>query len=141
MSVPMDIVLTAAGCAPAYTREGDAALDLRASEDVEVRHGELVTVGLGFACAIPAGWCGEIVGRSGNSAAGHLVVTGIVDAAYRGEVRATLLDMADEPWIVRAGDRVAQMLVRPASCVELSEAEALGETDRGACGFGSSGVR
>lgn len=129
---------------PARARPGDAGLDLVTTEDVELAPGERRTVGTGVALALPAGTAAFVLPRSGLAARHGVTVLnapGTVDAGYRGEVRVTLLNTdATEPVRLRAGDRVAQLVVLPVPAVHLVEVDRLPGSDRGEGGFGSTGT-
>ena len=100
-------------------------------------------MGTGIAVAIPDGHAGLVVPRSGlalRHGIGVVNAPGIIDSGYRGELKVLLLNNDPaEPFEVRPGDRIAQLLVVAVATPELVESEALGETVRGAGGFGSTG--
>jgi dUTP pyrophosphatase len=128
---------------PTRAHDGDAGLDLYALEDAVLEPGERASVPTGIAVEIPPGQAGLVLPRSGLAARHGISVVnapGLIDAGYRGEVRVLLLNTDREhAFEIAAGARIAQLvLVR----VELStpvEVGVLGETARGAGGFGSSG--
>jgi dUTP pyrophosphatase len=132
-------------CAPERAHEHDAGYDLRAAEDARIGPGERESVGTGIAVAIPEGFAGLVLPRSGLAARHGITLPnapGLIDSGYRGEVRVLLLN-ADgrESFEVAAGDRIAQLVVVRAEMLEFEEAAALDETARAGSGFGSSGVR
>ena len=136
-------VLTTAPEAPRYAHIDDAGADLCSSEAVELAPGERVTVGTGVAVALPMGYVGFVVPRSGLAARHGITIVnspGTVDAGYRGEIRVTLLntDRAN-PYSVAVGDRIAQLVVMPVTRAEFRRVDALPESERGANGFGSTG--
>jgi dUTP pyrophosphatase len=129
---------------PERGRHGDAAFDLAARHDVVVEPGRRALVGTGVAVALPHGWCGLLLARSGLALHHGLTVLnspGLVDAGYRGELQVILLNTGTEPVEVVRGQRIAQLLVQPVPEVELVEVEALPSSHdgRGSAGFGSSG--
>lgn len=129
---------------PAYAYEGDAGLDLRASEDVTLHPFERRLVPTGLAIAIPEGYAGFVQPRSGLALREGLSMAntpGLIDAHYRGELKvcAINLDPANDIHIER-GERIAQLVIQRVPTVHLVEVDQLDETDRGAGGFGSSGV-
>jgi len=130
---------------PARAHEGDAGLDLSASERVTIEPGERVAVGTGLAVAIPDGHAGLVVPRSGLALRHGLSTVnapGVIDAGYRGEIRVILLNTdRREAFTVEPGMRIAQLLVVPALVVDVVEVDELTETVRGTAGFGSSGLR
>lgn len=129
---------------PAAQRPGDAGVDLHAAQDAVIEPGERVVVGTGVAVAIPDGFAGFVVPRSGLAVRlglGKVNTPGIVDSGYRGEVRLILMNFDPrEPIKIARGDRVAQMLVVPVAEVDLVETDSLPPSERGPGGFGSTGV-
>jgi dUTP pyrophosphatase len=128
---------------PTRAHDGDAGYDLYAVEALTLGPGERASVGTGIAVAIPDGWAGLVLPRSGLAARHGITIPnapGLIDAGYRGEVRVLLLNTdAHEPFEVAAGDRIAQLLLVRHEAPEVLEVESLDETVRGAGGFGSSG--
>jgi dUTP pyrophosphatase len=128
---------------PAYAHPGDAGADLCAAEEVVLPPGGRATVGTGLAVAVPDGFAAFVHPRSGLAARHGITVVnapGTVDAGYRGEVRVVLLNTdAHEPFTVRRGDRIAQLVVQPVTRVRFLDVEELPPTPRGEGGFGSTG--
>ena len=128
---------------PAYAHPGDAGADLCAAEDVELPPGGRATVGTGVAVAVPEGHAAFIHPRSGLASRHGITVVnapGTVDAGYRGEVRVVLLNTDQrEPFTVRRGDRIAQLVVQPVTRVRFLEVAELPASPRGEGGFGSTG--
>jgi dUTP pyrophosphatase len=128
---------------PARAHPGDAGLDLHALEPVRLEPGARASVPTGVALELPAGHAGLVLPRSGLAARHGIALVnapGLIDEGYRGEVRVLLLNTDPEAAVeLAAGDRIAQLLVVAAAPCAVEEAEALGETARGAGGFGSSG--
>ena len=128
---------------PAYAHPGDAGADLCAAEDVVLPPGGRATVGTGLAVAVPDGHAAFVHPRSGLAARHGITVVnapGTVDAGYRGEVRVVLLNTdRHEPFTVRRGDRIAQLVVQPVTTVRFVDVEELPPTPRGEGGFGSTG--
>ena len=123
---------------PAYAYVGDAGLDLRAAEDAVLQPFERKLVACGIAMAIPQGYAGFVVPRSGL-AAKHGI--SIIDSNYRGEIKAILINLdAENPFVIKHGDRIAQLVIIETPPVRLSQVDELSETDRGTGGFGSSGI-
>ena len=129
---------------PTQGSAGAAGWDLYAIEDTTVPKGRSVLIRTGWACAIPVGWEGQLRCRSSLGKKGMILPNGIgtIDADYRGElmVLATWIGEGDA-FQIAAGERVAQMLFAPVPDVTLIETDldALGDTERGTGGFGSSG--
>lgn len=126
--------------APAYCHRGDAALDLRICEPVTVRPCELKLVKLGFAMELPSGFCAKIIGRSGLTLKGFIVLPGLVDETYRGEIGVLCYNKLGTDFTFAAGARIAQMLVEQTNLVRFHEVTDLTDTERGDHGFGSSGI-
>ncbi|HTE68567.1 MAG TPA: dUTP diphosphatase [Actinomycetes bacterium] len=128
---------------PAYAHPGDAGADLRAAEEVVLPPGGRAVVGTGMALAVPEGYAAFVHPRSGLAASHGITVVnapGTIDAGYRGEVRVVLLNTDPaEPFTVRRGDRIAQLVVQPVARVRFLGVDELPGTPRGAGGFGSTG--
>jgi dUTP pyrophosphatase len=129
---------------PARAYAGDAGLDLVACERIELGPGERGIVPTGLAVAIPDGYAGFVLRRSGLAAKHGVTVLnapGLVDSGYRGELRVILLNTdKHEIFVVEPGTRVAQLVLVPIALAEPHEVEALPESERGEEGFGSSGT-
>ncbi|PZG10911.1 dUTP diphosphatase [Nonomuraea aridisoli] len=128
---------------PAYAHPGDAGADLHAAEDVELLPGERAVVGTGVAIALPEGYAAFVHPRSGLAARHGVTLVnapGTVDAGYRGEIKVTLINTdAKEPFRLRRGDRVAQLVVQRVERALFTPVERLPESVRGTGGFGSTG--
>lgn len=130
---------------PAYAHPGDAGLDLRAREDgVVAPAGGRLLMPTGIAIAIPVGYAGFVLPRSGNALHHGLTLAntpGLIDAAYRGEIKVVLLNTDPiEPFRVHRGDRVAQLVLQKVEEVAWQEVDSLDGLDRGG-GFGHTGRR
>lgn len=130
---------------PSYAYEGDAGLDLRSTERHTLRPFERAIVSCGFAAAIPEGYAGLVVPRSGLAARNGISVVngpGLIDSGYRGEIKVVLVNLdAHEVFEIEPGDRIAQLMVVAVPSVRLKAVDELPPAERGATGFGSSGVR
>lgn len=128
---------------PGYAHPGDAGADLHAAEDVELLPGERTVVGTGLAIALPDGYAAFVHPRSGLAARHGVTLVnapGTVDAGYRGEIKVTVINTdAKEPFRIRRGDRVAQLVVQRVERAVFREVERLPGSTRGAGGFGSTG--
>ena len=128
---------------PTRSHIGDAAIDLQSRIDISLDPGERAAVPTGIAVAIPDGFAGLVLPRSGHALRDGIGVVngpGLIDSGYRGEVTVLLINHGAETVVFVRGDRVAQLAVVPVPEVEWMEVEALDVTVRGAAGFGSSGV-
>lgn len=130
---------------PSYQSEGAVGMDLPAAVagEVTIPPGATATVPCGFAIAVPPGYEAQVRPRSGLAARNGLTVLntpGTIDPDYRGEVRIILVNHGREPFTVRRGMRIAQMLILPVPRFEWEEVDELPPTGRGAGGFGHTGV-
>jgi dUTP pyrophosphatase len=128
---------------PAYARPDDAGLDLCAAEPVTLAPGARALVPTGIALAIPPGFAGFVLPRSGLALRHGVTVLntpGLVDAGYRGEIKVLLVNHGDAPVSLSRGERVAQLVVQRVERVALAPVAELPESARGADGFGSTGV-
>ena len=128
---------------PAYARPGDAGLDLHAAHDVTLEPGARALVGTGLGVAIPFGFAGLVLPRSGLARAHGVTVLnapGLVDAGYRGELKVLLVNHGGEPVTLRRGERVAQLVIQRVESAELIELAELPPSERGEGGFGSTGA-
>jgi dUTP pyrophosphatase len=128
---------------PSQAYEGDAGLDLAACERLELGPGERGIVGTGLAVAVPQGWAGLVLPRSGLAARHGITVVnspGLIDAGYRGELKVIMLNTdKHKAFVVEPGMRIAQLILVEAAGVHLVEQEELSTSERGAAGLGSSG--
>lgn len=131
---------------PAYATEMSAGMDLRANleEPVTLQPMERKLIPTGLYIALPVGHEAQIRPRSGLALKHGVTVLntpGTVDADYRGEVKVLLVNLSDVPFVVNDGERIAQMIVTKYEQVEFVEVEQLDETERGAGGYGHTGVK
>jgi dUTP pyrophosphatase len=127
---------------PSYATAGAAGLDVVAAEDVILAPGQRHAVATGFAIAIPAGYEVQVRPRSGlalKHGVTCLNTPGTIDEDYRGEVKVILANLGSEPFDVRRGERIAQLVPAPVLKANFREVAELSETRRGAGGFGSTG--
>lgn len=133
---------------PAYETDGAAGMDLRAAvtEEVTLAPGERQLVSTGLRIALPPGYEAQVRPRSGLAVRHGIALVnspGTVDADYRGVVQVPVINLGQEPFIIRRGDRIAQMVIAPvtrATWIEVTSAEELGASARGEGGFGHTGV-
>jgi dUTP diphosphatase len=128
------------GQLPNYASAGAAGADLRAAESLSLAPGGRAAVATGLHLEIPAGQVGLVWPRSGLAVKhGIDTLAGVIDSDYRGELRVVLVNHGDAPFEIRAGDRIAQLLVQPVERAGFARVEGLAATDRGDGGFGSTG--
>ena len=141
--VEVKIKVLEGGKLPEYKRFGDVCMDCYAREEVVIEPGQRKLVPLGFALELPFGYEAVVRPRSGLSFNGIDVSIGTIDTNYRGEVMACVehnMKFASNYVIVK-GDRICQLAIREAPTIKWDVVDELSETERGANGFGSSGVK
>jgi dUTP pyrophosphatase len=133
---------------PAYETGLAAGMDLRAAvpedQPMTLRPGDRFAVPTGLAFALPSGFEGQVRPRSGLAAKAGVTclnTPGTIDADYRGEVKVILINLGADDFVIRRGDRIAQLVVAPVVQASWTEVASLDETTRGAGGFGSTGRR
>jgi len=136
--------LSATAHEPTQATKGSAGYDLYADTDsnMMIRPGESAWIGSGIAVEIPPGYVGLIYSRSGLSTKQGLRLAncvGVIDSDYRGEIGLPLHNDSDEIQLIRAHERVAQLILHQACEIDFIEQDNLSETDRGTGGFGSTG--
>lgn len=127
----------------ARAHDGDGAADLSAAEQHTIQPGERALIGTGISIAIPSGFAGFVLPRSGLAIREGVTVAnapGLVDSGYRGELRVGLINHSESAFTIEAGDRIAQLVIMKVEEPEFVEVETLDDTDRGAGGFGSTGL-
>ena len=149
MSLNVKIKLTRGMDAPAYATEGSAAVDLRAA----LEEGEVIILLPGERVRIPTGIAispersdvvAVIAGRSGHGLKNGVTMAnsiGVIDSDYRGEISVVLINHGQEPFEVRRGDRIAQMMFMPVLAATFLPVDELDETERGSGGFGHTGTK
>lgn len=125
---------------PAYGRQGDAGLDLFSCEDYLLAPGDRHLFKLGFAVELSPGTVGLMWDRSGMATNhGIHALAGVIDSNYRGEVCCVLYNTSGEPYTIKKGDKIAQMLIQRFEQVDFKQVEILPDSARGDKGWFSSG--
>ena len=128
---------------PLYAHQSDAGLDLVAAVSSTLKPGERALIPTGVAVAIPPGYAGLVLPRSGRALREGLGLAnspGLIDAGYRGELKVVLINLdGEEPIYINRGDKIAQLVVQRIENVELELVDKLPSSERGARGFGSNG--
>ena len=126
---------------PSYAKQGDAAMDLHATEVQKDKYGNYVYL-TGLAIEIPRGFVGLLYPRSSVSKTCLSLANsvGVIDSGYRGEIMLKYRHVGDPNQIYKSGDRVGQLMVIPYPQIELIEVKELSNTERGKGGFGSTGL-
>jgi dUTP pyrophosphatase len=130
---------------PHYATSGSAGLDLIAAveEEIELLPGQRAAIPCGIAIELPHGYEAQVRPRSGlalNQGVTVLNAPGTIDSDYRGEVKAILINHGAEPYLIKRGTKIAQMVIARHEQAEIVESEALSDSARGAGGFGSTGM-
>ena len=138
-------IVSKIGVLPEYKTEGSAGLDISAfiEEPVYLKPGERRLIPTGLFMELPPGYEAQVRGRSGlalKHGIGLVNGIGTIDADYRGEIGVILINWGQEEFVINNGDRIAQIVINRYEQAELSMVESLGETERGAGGFGHTGV-
>ncbi len=131
--------LDPAAVLPTRAHPDDAGLDLYGLEDAAVAPGEGKVLRTGVAFAVPPGHVGLVCDRSSMAKRGLKTAGGVIDAGYRGEVGVVVWNISSTPQSVKKGERIAQLLVIPIAVPAPVDTDDLGDTARGAAGFGSTG--
>ena len=129
---------------PYYATEGATGMDILAmnKEDIVIKPTEIAFIPTGFSLELPKGYGAQIFPRSGLGSKGITIPNspGLIDSDYRGEVKAILLNLSKEDFVVKKGDRIAQMVINRFEKIEWWEIEGnLSDTKRGDGGFGHTG--
>ena len=144
--VKVKLKLGKGASAPSYSTSGSSGMDVRArlDSDVVLKSHARTLVPTGIFFEIPEGYEIQVRPRSGLAAKYGISVAnapGTIDADYRGEIKVILVNLSNTPYELKPGERVAQLVVSQFTRVEWEPVEELGETERGAGGFGSTGVK
>ena len=130
---------------PHMAYNGDAGVDLRSVERIVLEPQERAMVATGLAIALPEGYAGFVLPRSGLAAKQGISIVNapaLIDSNYRGELKVILLNTdPDKSFTIEIGDRIAQLIVMPVPTINFEQVEELTESQRGESGFGSSGIR
>lgn len=146
MSVQVSIINRSHHELPSYSTPLSAGMDIRANldEPITLQPGERRLIPTGLFIALPEGYEAQIRPRSGLAIKKGITVLnspGTIDADYRGEIGIIIINHSDEAFVIEDGERVGQMVVARYNRVEWNETDSLDETERGAGGFGHSGVK
>lgn len=128
---------------PAYAHPSDAGMDLRSVDETVIAPGGRALVHTGLVVLLPPLYEAQVRPRSGLALKHGVTVLntpGTIDSGYRGEIGVILVNLGDAPFAIAKGDRIAQLVIAPVTQPETCEVAEIDETDRGAGGFGSTGV-
>lgn len=143
MSVKVKVINKSSNPLPVYKTPGSAGMDVASSQDLILHPGFVIAVPTGLYFEIPDGYEIQVRSRSGLAyKSGVFVINspGTIDSDYRGEIKVLLTSVNSEPFEIKEGDRIGQIVLQPVTRIQFEEAEELEETERGDGGFGSTGV-
>ena len=141
----LNIVNKSNNAMPAYETVNSAGMDLRAylpDGELVIKPMQRALVPTGLFMEIPVGYEGQVRPRSGLAIKSGITVLnspGTIDADYRGEVKVILINLSDVDFVIKSGDRIAQLVIAKCEQMEVGEVDTLSETERGAGGFGHTG--
>ena len=143
--VDIKIIASKGAVVPCYKTAGAAGADVCAlvEENVLLKKGQRTIIPTGLFFEIPQGYEIQVRPRSGLAAKNGVTVLntpGTIDSDYRGELKVILINLGDEDFEIKSGDRIAQIIVAPVTIGNFIQCESISETERGAGGFGSTGV-
>lgn len=124
---------------PSYAKPGDAGLDMYSLEDYELKPKERKIFFTGFALEFPEGYVAIVKDRGSMAGRGLHTMGGVFDAGYRGEYSVQLVNLGAEPYEIKTGHKIAQLIIYPIAVAELEETDSLSETERGDGRMGSTG--
>ena len=138
-------IYSRSGLYPSYETAGAAGMDIRAwlSEPVVLQPGERALIPTGLYMEFDAGYEAQLRARSGLAVKHGIGLgngVGTIDSDYRGEIKVALINLGQDAFAVKNGERIAQMVISPVVQAEIEPSEMLTETERGSGGFGSTGV-
>lgn len=138
-------IKTKNGTLPAYETEGSAGMDLQADLEgpISLEPGRRALIPTGLSIELPLGYEAQIRARSGlaiKQGIGLVNGVGTIDSDYRGEIKVALINWGQEPVVIQDGDRIAQMVIAKYERITWKQVEELGDTKRGAGGFGHTGL-
>jgi dUTP pyrophosphatase len=125
---------------PSYAHEGDAGMDIHSCEDFILGPNERHLFSTGISIELPAGYVSLIWDKSGVANKGIKTMGGVIEHTYRGEYKIILYNTGKEPYEIKKGQKIAQILIQPIITAQVQEVSELSETKRGSGAFGSTGV-
>jgi dUTP pyrophosphatase len=127
---------------PSYAHPGDAGLDLFSCEDCIIKPDEKYLISTGLSIELPEGYVGLVWDKSGIASKKAITtMAGVIEYTYRGEYKILMINLSKEDYIVKKGDKIAQLLIQPIMTAEIQVVDELSETSRGEGGFGSTGLK
>ncbi len=135
----IEVMLDYGAYAPERAYRADAGLDLRSPITVRIDPGKAAVINTGVHMAIPEGYVGMLKSKSGLNIKLGLLSEGVIDAGYTGPIHVKLYNHGKNPVLIEDGDKISQIVILPIITPEVDFVDHLGETERGACGLGSTG--
>ena len=135
----MKVMLDAGAFLPTRAHKTDAGLDIRAREQKTVWPNNSEVFHTGVHVQLPEGTAGVVIAKSGLNVKHDLTSTGLIDEGYTGEIIVKLYNHGNKPYTVEIGDKISQLVIQPVLYEDCELVESFPETERGSCGFGSSG--
>lgn len=135
----MNVKLESWAYMPEYAHDTDAGADLRTPHDAYVKARGSVVIDTGVHIQLPPNTVGMVKSKSGLNVKHGITSEGVVDVGYTGSIRVKLYNHSDEPYLIRAGDKISQLVIMPYVKETFNLVDELGETERGDGGFGSTG--
>lgn len=133
--------LTPDAIIPSYAHPGDAGLDIFSNEDCVINPSERYLISTGWSLELPQGYVAFIKDKSGIAfKQGMIHMAGVIEYTYRGEYKVLLFNTSKEPYVVKKGDKVAQLVILPVATADIKIVEELSQTQRGDGAFGSTGI-
>jgi len=123
---------------PKYAHPGDAGMDLFSVEEIILKSGERKVIGTGLSIELPKDYVSLIWDKSGIASNGIKTMGGVIEYTYRGEYKVILVNLSEEDYYIKKGQKIAQLLIQPIMTVEMEEVNELSETLRNEGGFGST---
>jgi len=125
---------------PNYANEGDAGMDLYSVEDIVLKSKHRAIVGTGISIELPKGFVSLIWDKSGIAQKGIKTMGGVIDCGYRGEYKIVLVNLSSDNFVIKKGQKIAQVLIQKVESPKIEVVDELSESSRGDGGFGSSGI-
>lgn len=125
---------------PQRAHGADAGADLFSTVEAIVYPGCHATIDTGVHMEIPFGYDGTVAAKSGLMKNNGIITAGTVDSGYTGSIRVTLINTGNDPFVVKKGQKIAQIIIRKVELCEFEEVEEISASERGDCGFGSTGI-
>lgn len=125
---------------PEYAHQGDAGMDIFSVEDTIIGPKQRKLISTGLSIELPKGYVSLVWDKSGIASKGLTTIAGVLDYTYRGEYKILLLNISDQDYKIKKGDKIAQILIQKVETAEIEEVNELSDTIRGEGGFGSTGL-